>query len=376
MNFGLYVHVPFCEQHCHYCAFPVSVLPRPAHEPYVERLVREIGLAELPDEIGTLYIGGGTPSLLSPTLFNRLFDAIPSGAREVSIEVNPGTLDDERIAAYRGAGVNRISLGAQSFDEADLRNAGRLHQPEDSSTDYQTLRRSGFDNINIDLIAGLPGQTRQSWSRNLDRVIALGPDHLSLYLLDVEDSSLWGRQSPGLVNDDDAAWFYAEAAQRLDAAGYRHYEVSSWALPGMECRHNLGYWNGVAYRGVGLGAHSFIANGRFWNTRSLDRYRTLLDAGALPIEETEQRTGKIRLQEAFLLGLRQIDGFDVRAIAKDLGIDYPQDWFDRLENLRQGGLVAFDGRTLKLTPRGWLRATGITEELLCPTLLSTSEATP
>ncbi len=376
MSFGVYIHVPFCEQHCHYCAFPVAVLGTNAHAPYVDRLLREIDLAELPDRVGTVYLGGGTPSLLSPSLLDRLFAAIPKGAREVSIEVNPGTFDEERIGAYLGAGVTRVSLGVQSFDQGDLRNAGRLHGPEDSSADYETLRRHGFDDINMDLIAGLPGQTHESWEINLDRVIELGPEHLSIYLLDVEDSSLWGRQATGPPNDEDAAWFYVEAAQRLDGAGYRHYEISSWARPGRECRHNLGYWNGVPYRGVGLGAHSFIGGRRFWNTRSLDKYARMLDDGTLPIEEIEERTRKIRLQEAFMLGLRQIDGFDVAVVAKDLGIDYPQDWFDRVENLARDGLVTFDGRTLKLTPSGWLFATGITEELLCPTLLLTSEATP
>ncbi len=376
VTFGVYIHIPFCEQHCHYCAFPVAVRPATSHEPYVRRLIRELELGGLPDFIDTLYLGGGTPSLVRSALVAELMDAVPKGAVEISLEANPGTLGDDRPSLYRELGINRISLGAQSFDSADLDQAGRLHRPEDTIEDFEALRSAGFRNINLDLIAGLPGQQRSAWQDNLDWIERLGPDHVSIYLLEPEDSTLWGKLKPATHADEDHAWFYQAAAERLGKAGYVHYEVSNWALPGKESRHNRSYWTGDSYRGFGIGAHSFIDDRRFWNTRSLDQYARRIDSGELPLEKVEERTRTIRLEEAFLLGLRRIEGFNTRTVAKELGIDYPQDWFDRLNRLQDARLVEFDGTTLKLAPSGWLLATGITEELLCPTLLSTCEATP
>ena len=165
------------------------------------------------------------------------------------------------------------------------------------------------------------------------------------------------------------------AVERLEIAGYRHYETSSWARPGFECSHNIGYWTGVPYRGLGMGAHSLIDGKRFWNVRSVPEYGRYVDSGRLPIAEVEERTLRIRLEEAFLLGLRRMDGFDIWTVAKDIGIDYPQDWFERVEHLHDAGLVEFDGRIIKLAPSGVLLANSVTEELLCPSLLSICEAT-
>ncbi len=376
MSFGTYVHIPFCEQHCHYCAFPVVIMPQSSHQPYTECLQAEIRQADLPATTDTLYLGGGTPSLLAPDLMERLIRALPRGATEISLEANPGTLDPTRLKTFRQLGINRISLGAQSFDAADLKMAGRLHQAMDSVHDFERLRNTGFENISIDLIAGLPGQKRRAWGKNLEWIDQLRPDHVSVYLLEVEDSSLWGKHTPQLPTDDEYAWYYSTMAERLDRAGYHHYEISSWAVPGAECRHNLGYWSELPYRGLGLGAHSFIDGKRFWNTRSMIEYRNKLNRGEIPIDQIEERTPRIRMEEAFLLGLRRLDGFDVWAVAKDIGIDYPQEWFDRMDSLINEGLVEFDGNILKLRPPSWLLANGVIEELLCPTLLSICEAIP
>ncbi len=376
MSFGTYVHIPFCEQHCHYCAFPVVIMPQSSHQPYTECLQAEIRQADLPATTDTLYLGGGTPSLLAPDLMERLIRALPRGATEISLEANPGTLDPTRLKTFRQLGINRISLGAQSFDAADLKMAGRLHQAMDSVHDFERLRNTGFENISIDLIAGLPGQKRRAWGKNLEWIDQLRPDHVSVYLLEVEDSSLWGKHTPQLPTDDEYAWYYSTMAERLDRAGYHHYEISSWAVPGAECCHNLGYWSELPYRGLGLGAHSFIDGKRFWNTRSMIEYRNKLNRGEIPIDQIEERTPRIRMEEAFLLGLRRLDGFDVWAVAKDIGIDYPQEWFDRMDSLINEGLVEFDGNILKLRPPSWLLANGVIEELLCPTLLSICEAIP
>ena len=375
MSLGLYIHIPFCEQHCHYCAFPVSVSSVKSHRPYISRLMRELELVGLTEVPRTLYLGGGTPSLLDSDLISILVNAVPAGAPEVSLEANPGTLNGSKLDLYRDLGINRISLGAQSFDKTDLKRAGRLHESEDTIRDFEALRSKGFTNINLDLIAGFPGQSRQSWSQNLSWVEQLRPDHVSIYLLESEEGTLWGKRKSAMHTEDDQAWFYSSAAERLPAVGYDHYEISSWALPGSECKHNLGYWNQKPYRGVGLGAHSYIDGQRFWNIRSMQGYARRLDSRELPIETIEHRTRTILLEEAFLLGLKQMRGFDVWEVANELGIDYPQEWFDRLENLQKARLVEFNGTILKLAPSGWLLATGITEELPCPRLLSIREAT-
>jgi oxygen-independent coproporphyrinogen-3 oxidase len=321
-----------------------------------------------------LYLGGGTPSLLDPDLLSGLVEAIGPVGGEVTIEANPGTLDEGRVGAWRDLGINRVSLGAQSFDEDDLASAGRLHSNADTLRDYDLLGREGIDNVNLDLIAGLPDQSRAAWLRNLDWIERLAPEHVSIYLLELEDSTAWSRRPPRMHADEDHAWFYEAAADRLGSIGYLHYEVSSWARPGRECAHNQGYWNRAPYRGVGLGAHSFSGDARFWNTRSLQAYAGRLDEGALPIEGSETLTPRMRVEEAFLLGLRQTSGFDVGVIARELGFQYPPEWFERVGFLRSAGLVDFGGGVLRLAPRGWLLESGITEELLCPSLLSICEA--
>ena len=236
----------------------------------------------------------------------------------------------------------------------------------DIVADFESLRTFGFSNINLDLIAGLAGQSRDTWSNSLSWIERLRPDHVSIYLLDLEEQSACSRSMPNRVGDDLAVWSYREAAERLETAGYVHYEITSWALPGLECRHNLKYWTGALYRGVGVGAHSLMDGRRFWNTTSLEEYARKLDSGELPVSGYEEITSDVALAEAFLLGLRRTGGFRVRQVAAAFSIDYPAEWFRRVEALTSEGLVEFDGDVLKLRPSGWLLANGITEELLCP----------
>jgi oxygen-independent coproporphyrinogen-3 oxidase len=371
MKPGVYVHIPFCEQRCYYCAFAVAVAPEPAHEPYVNRLIREIELSEFSQRAETIFFGGGTPSIVRPQLIEKILAALPPGASEISIEVNPGTLTDEKLERYRGAGVNRVSLGVQSFDDDDLRNAGRRHSAADAFYDMESLRRHGFNNVSIDLIAGLPHQEEQVWQRNLDCIERLLPEHVSIYMLDVEERSAWAHRSPGIPSDEILAGLYFQAAERLARAGYIHYEISNWARPGFECRHNLKYWTGAPYRGFGLSAHSFAKPRRYWNTDSLAEYARMLDSDRLPISGQETLSREMQIEEAFLVGLRRICGLDIWRVAADLDIHYPQGWFDQVCEFEDAGWVQFDGRCLKLAPGGWLLANAITEELLWPNLLST-----
>src|SRR5947208_434081 len=332
MKPGVYVHIPFCEQRCYYCAFTVAVSPQLAHEPYVRRLIREIQLSQFSEEPETIFFGGGTPSIIDGVWIQKILAAFPKGAEEISLEANPGTLDQAKLECYAGAGINRISLGAQSFHDEDLKNAGRLHNSADVFRDIESLRKHGFNNINIDLIAGLPNQQLDVWRQNLTSIEHIRPEHVSIYMLDVEDRSAWGR-SQSSISDDLSARFYLEAAERLSRAGYIHYEISNWALPGFECCHNLKYWTGVPYRGFGVSAHSFSNTRRYWNTASMAEYASMLDSGKLPISGHEELTREMRLEEAFLIGLRRTCGFDVWTVATDLDIQYPARWFDRLCDL-------------------------------------------
>ncbi len=376
MKTGVYVHIPFCEQRCYYCAFTISVSPEDAWEPYVQRLIREIELSEFRDSPETIFLGGGTPSIIPGSSIERILASFPQTASEISLEANPGTLTDSKLEHYRAAGVNRISLGAQSFHNEDLKNAGRLHSASDIFRDIESLRKHGFTNLSIDLIAGLPHQKIGPWRENLAWIERIRPEHVSIYMLDVEERSAWGRAGADISDDDVFAAFYLEASDRLGKAGYIHYEISNWAQPGFECRHNLKYWTGAPYRGFGVSAHSFEPWKRFWNTASLKEYGDLIDSGKLPVSGSEELTREMRLHEAFLIGLRRACGLDIWAVARELTIEYPQKWFDRVCEFEDAGWIQFDGKFLRLTTPGRLVAGGVTEELLCPILLSISEVTP
>jgi oxygen-independent coproporphyrinogen-3 oxidase len=377
MNTGLYIHIPFCEQRCYYCAFTVAVSPASTFKPYADRLIREIELSGYVDEPRTIYLGGGTPSLIPSELLARILSAVrTANAEEISIEVNPGTLSLEKVRQYRELGITRLSLGAQSLEDEDLHRAGRLHKADAVHSDYELLRREGFDNINLDLIAGLPNQQFETWCRNLDGVLALRPEHISIYMLDHEERSAWAALPPGVPEESDFAEFYVEAENRLESAGYAHYEISNWALPGRECKHNVGYWTGIPYRGFGVGSHSYDGVSRFWNTTSLADYAASLDSGALPVLGEEKLTTTLRLEEAFMLGLRQARGLDAGAVVNQLGIEYPSGWHLRVEQLQEAGWIQFDGTILQLTAKGRLAANSVIEELIWPTPSSTCEATP
>jgi oxygen-independent coproporphyrinogen-3 oxidase len=208
------------------------------------------------------------------------------------------------------------------------------------------------------------------WAANLDWIERLLPEHVSIYMLDAEERSAWGKSCADFPADDVFANFYLAAADRLAKAGYVHYEISNWARPGFECRHNSQYWTGVPYRGFGVGAHSFSELRRYWNTSSLTEYARMIDDGQIPIAGEEELTPEMRLEEAIMIGLRRTCGFDIWSVAADLNFDYPKTWFDRVGELEDAGWIEFDGRHLRLTPAGSLLATKITEELLWPNLLS------
>ena len=374
MRPGLYIHIPFCEQRCYYCAFTVAVSPASTFEPYVNRIVKEIQMSGSTSNPGTIYFGGGTPSLIPASLLGRILAAVPNDADEISLEANPGTLDEAKLAEYRDLGITRISLGAQSLEDEDLKRAGRLHDAATVYRDFELLRRSGFDNINIDLIAGLPGQQIETWTRNLERTLDLRPDHISIYMLDQEERSAWSKPPAGLPDDEGFAAFYILAEAKLASRGYSHYEISNWALPGRECRHNIGYWSGTPYRGFGVAAHSFDGERRFWNIASLTEYAETVDRGALPTGGEEVLTRAMQLEEAFLLGLRQACGLNIRSVTERLQLVLPDSWYRRVRDLEEADWVRFDGTVIQLTQKGRLAANSVIGELIWPTPSSTSAA--
>ncbi|MGH9907481.1 MAG: radical SAM family heme chaperone HemW, partial [Pyrinomonadaceae bacterium] len=265
---GIYIHIPFCRSRCSYCDFATGIYESSAADRYTRAVIKEIlswNEIESPPEINTIYFGGGTPSLLSPSQVESLLTAIrsrfritPNADLEVTMEMNPGTVTPEMLKEFRHFGVNRASFGAQTFDDRELARLGRSHNARQTRETFQHLRAAGFDNVSLDLIAGLPGQTLDGWNQNLDEALAMRPEHLSFYLLEVhEGTPLAQHIKRGLQpqpDDDVAAKMYAVMLARASAVGYRHYEISNLSLPGFESRHNTKYWTGAPYYGFGCSA--------------------------------------------------------------------------------------------------------------------------
>src|SRR6266852_652849 len=321
---GIYVQVPFCQTRCTYCNFHTGVVSSARFAPYVNCVCEEIaghrglyeaagiglpaGLAEA--VVDTVYIGGGTPSLLDAGHLARIVDAVRENfvaeLREVTLEADPETVTEEKAAAWVVAGINRVSFGVQSFCDEELQAAGRMHRRADVYRAAATLRGAGIANISFDLIAGLPKQTRATWRESLDSLVGLAPEHVSVYLLEVDEGSRLGgellrggsRYSAGDVpGDDEMVEFYETACLILEAAGYRHYEISNWAKPGFASLHNLKYWRREPYLGFGAGAHSFSGTERWANAHDAAGYVNAVTAGRLPVEQHERLTREGALEE-------------------------------------------------------------------------------
>jgi oxygen-independent coproporphyrinogen-3 oxidase len=370
MRLGLYVQVPFCQTKCTYCNFHTGVFSRELYAPYVEAVCREIhdyprllqgsGIAAVPDAtVDTVYFGGGTPSLLEPGGLARILDVARSrvtcGFEEVTLEADPETITPEKAAAWRAAGLDRISMGVQSFQDNELKAAGRMHRRDDIFQATRILREAGFRNISFDLIAGLPHQTRESWEESLGQLLSLRPEHVSIYLMEIDEGSRLGREvlsggtrysAPALPDDDAMAEFYERGCARLAAAGYLHYEISNWGLPGFQSRHNLKYWRREPYYGFGAGAHSFNGRQRWANAHDPRAYVSAMKQGHLPAEQLEEVSAAQALEEELFLGLRQLEGIDLARIESQ----YSASLAPRIEELRARGLVEWNGSKLRLAP--------------------------
>jgi oxygen-independent coproporphyrinogen-3 oxidase len=372
MSLGIYIQVPFCQTKCTYCNFHTGVFSRSLYDPYVQAVCRELRehealyhaagidaarLAGTP--VDTVYIGGGTPSLLQPEALAHMMEALrasfPCRLEEVTLEADPETITAEKAATWRASGINRISMGAQSFDDRELEAAGRMHRRSDTSRAAGLLREAGFANISFDLIAGLPHQTAASWEDSLETLLGLRPEHVSIYLMEIDEGSRLGREvlsggarySAGALPDDDAmAGFYEHACERLAGAGYEHYEISNWALPGFRSQHNLKYWRREPYFGLGAGAHSFTGQQRWANVHDPGAYAAAIEKGGLPVEQLETVTEKQALEEELFLGMRQLEGIDLAGIEERYHVSLGA----HIERLRENGLVEVAGPRVRLAP--------------------------
>jgi oxygen-independent coproporphyrinogen-3 oxidase len=370
---GIYVQVPFCQTRCTYCNFHTGVVSSSRFAPYVEAVCREIqnhrqlyaanGVVLPPTfpeaVVDSVYIGGGTPSLLDPVHLQGLTDAIrenfATDLAEVTLEADPETVEAGKAEAWMRAGINRVSFGVQSFSDRELAAAGRMHRRADVYRAVPILRDAGIGNISFDLIAGLPHQTRESWQASLQELAALAPEHVSVYLLEVDEGSRLGAEvlrggtrysAAELPSDDEMAEFYETACEFLELAGYHHYEISNWGKPGLESRHNLKYWRREVYLGFGAGAHSFSGTERWANAHDAAGYVAALESGRLPVEQHEILTAEQALGEELFLGLRQLDGIDVGNIERKYGVTLAA----RFDPLASAGLVEREGSVVRLAP--------------------------
>ena len=371
MRAGVYIHIPFCRSRCSYCDFATGAFDAPLAGRYVRVVTDEIGAFKLPAgnvaaaEVDTIYLGGGTPSLLAPAQVEQLLAAvrkrfIVANGAEVTMELNPGTVTPDSLRAFRAAGVNRASFGLQTFDDEALRRLGRTHTAADARQTFQNLRTAGFDNISFDLIAGLPGQTLPDWSRNLDEALALQPEHLSLYLLEVHEGTPLAEQlRRGMWPEPDAdvaVEMYQLLFARTATAGYEHYEISNFCRPDRESRHNLKYWTNQPYYGFGCSAHSYDGTSLRWaNERDTARYVELIAAGRGAVVETTELNLREASSEALFLGLRLLTrGVDLRQHQTQFGADVRAAYADDLARFTEAGLIEISNDVLRLTRSGAL----------------------
>ncbi|MBC8017949.1 MAG: radical SAM family heme chaperone HemW [Verrucomicrobia bacterium] len=367
----LYIHIPFCRQKCHYCAFFSQKYVGDGLNHYAELLCTEMSLVA--EKTGTrhkldsIYFGGGTPSLMDFRQVARLIEQAEhtfglAAQAEITLEANPGTVDYHRLADFRRAGVNRLSLGIQSFNDRMLATLGRIHTAQEAREAFAAARRAGFKNIGIDLINSLPGQTRKMWRTDLEQALQLAPEHLSVYGLTIEEDTRFAAQyaenSPLLPDEDLSAVMFEMADDLLGTLNYEHYEIANYALPGFRGRHNSGYWKRDGYLGLGAGAHSYLQDTgggvRFSNIADLNAYTHALHQAVLPRTDIMPLSRTDALAEYMFLGLRMSDGIVFETFEKEFGIELKDVFGQELELLQSQQLLSADTTAIRLTRRGML----------------------
>lgn len=354
---ALYVHIPFCRKRCFFCSFATAVGQLSRSDEYLQQLGREAaGYAG--QAVGSIYIGGGTPSCLESDGIAELWRHIALNFRfddicEKTFEANPESLTPEKAGQLAGLGVTRVSLGVQSFNDERLAFLGRAHVRQDALRAFGLLRSFGFGNVSVDLMYGFPQQTAEELARDVDEIIALGSDHVSVYSLTVEDRSLF--QARKMAVDSDAqAGAYELVRRKLETAGLRQYEISNFARPGSESVHNINYWRGGEYIGLGMAAHSHLAGRRFWNGDTFPLYMRLMAERGSALAGEERLEGVERLTEIFLFGLRMNEGVDLDSLERKIGVELPQDRKEALESFFELGLLEDSGGRIRTTDRGRL----------------------
>ena len=362
---GLYVHIPFCSSRCSYCDFATGLYEAELAERYVRGLIHEIEASQYAGEnVDTIYFGGGTPSLLAPEQLERLLASlydnfkIAAGA-EITLEINPGSATPEKLRSFRTLGINRASFGAQTFDDAELAKLGRSHNTADALRTFADLREAAFANVSFDLIAGLPGQTLSGWQQNIKQALALAPEHLSFYLLEVHSGTPLAehirRGIQPQPDEDLAGVMYEWMLEQATAAGYEHYEISNLCRRGFHSRHNVKYWIAAPYYGFGCSAHSYDGDRRRWsNHRDVWKYLEMIESGASPVVEEQRLSPTDVRAEAVFLGMRLMDGVDLRRYRESFGVDLRDEHADDLDRFCKAGLVELDGDLIRLTRTGAL----------------------
>lgn len=363
MNAGIYLHIPFCKSRCSYCDFATDVFKNnETVERYVSAICAEISgvqhSAFSVQQVETIYFGGGTPSLLSPKQLEKILNAIHKTFAvdekiELTMEMNPATVSLETLREYRNLGVNRASFGVQTFDDTELKRLARGHNANDVRETFRLLRKANFDNISFDLIAGLPRQTIADWERNLDEALKLMPEHLSLYLLEIHESTPLAEQirtnRQPLPNEDLAGEMYETMLAKVAEKGFEQYEISNFCRPGFESKHNSKYWLCEPVYAFGVSAHSFDGKIRTANERDTNKYVSMIEANQSPIvirDETNVAS------DAAFLGLRLTKGLNLDEYKQRFGIDLQIKFAEDLQSLQELELIEIAGNRLKLTAKG------------------------
>ena len=389
-SLGIYIQIPFCASKCTFCNFSSGVERTATFDRYTEMLLCELdGCADLtaaqgiPPQVfslpvNSIYFGGGTPALLGQERLERLVCSLRRYFNwrkdtEFTLETTPGSADGNLLRAFREMGVNRLSIGAQTFVDQELRAVGRLHSADDTEQLIQEAHEAGFQNISLDLIAGLPHQTRESFQHSLEAVARLRPEHVSLYLFEVDEKSRLGREvvhgghryhAGAVPGEEFMAGAYESGCAFLAGAGYAQYEISNFALPGFESRHNRKYWRLSPYLGFGAGAHSFDGTRRWSNEISVPAYMTMLASGRSPISDFRSLTLEEQVEEFFFVGLRQVDGVEMALARERWGQGCLDPWVERIQHLRRDGWVVQRGGNIRLAPQAYLISNEIFQQFV------------
>ena len=355
---GIYVHIPFCQRKCLYCDFLSAPAGEDVKKAYMDALTREIrSCGEKGTEADTVFIGGGTPTTVDPSALSGVFDEIykvfrVSPEAEITIEANPGTLSFDKLKMYRRMGINRLSIGLQSTDDNALKVLGRIHTYDDFRESFDLAREAGFDNINLDLMFALPGQTRGGWSRTLRQAAALKPEHISAYSLIVEEGTPFAGMKLDLPDEDTEYRMYDDTADILKEYGFHRYEISNYATLGRECRHNSSYWTGKDYIGFGISAASLRHGRRYSVTDDLQKYIRNADDRDLLLENVQTLTQKDKMEEFMFLGLRMTEGVEKKEFQRRFGHDMEEVYGSVLMKYTNLGLLAQEDGRVFLTDRG------------------------